>query len=178
MGQKSKADQYGLKEIIATHWEGGKNTIVYVTDKVNEYLTQNGLKLTVSREAVRHAIRSYEDKVNDLRKSMEQAKVVAEILQGQPGTELAESMLIYLSQVLYDHAQTVKSVNFEDPTKMFASAAKLATAQAKLSQYRTQAVKALDKAKEKIKAELQNAIKLDPNLLERLCKIVDDVKVA
>jgi hypothetical protein len=178
VGQKSKADQYGLKEIIATHWDGGKNTIVYVTDKTNEHLKQNGLKLTVSREAVRHAIRSYEDKVNDLRKSMEQAKVMAEVLRDQPGTELAESMIICLSKVFYDHAPTVTSVNFEDPAKMIDGAVKLATAQAKLSQYRTQAVKALDKAKEKIKAELQNAIKHDPDLLERLCKIVDNAKVA
>jgi galactitol-specific phosphotransferase system IIB component len=178
MGQKSKAVQHGLTEIIAKQWDGGKNTIVFVTEKVNEYLKQNGLTLTVSREAVRHVIRSYEDKVNDLRKSVEQAKAMAEVLQDQPGTELSESLIMYLSRVLYDHAQTVESVNFEDPSEMFASAAKIATAQAKLSQYRTQAVKALDKAKEKIKAELQTAIKHDPDLLERLCKIVDNAKVA
>jgi F0F1-type ATP synthase membrane subunit b/b' len=61
---------------------------------------------------------------------------------------------------------------------MVESVTKLATAQAKLSQYRTQAVKALDKAKDKIKTELQTAIKHDPDLLERLCKIVDNAKVA
>jgi len=178
MGQKSKAVQHGLTEIIAKQWDGGKNTIVFVTEKVNEYLKQNGLTLTVSREAVRHAIRNYEDKVNDLRKSVEQAKTMAEVLKDQPGTELSEAMIMYLSRVLYDHAQTVESVNFEDPSEMFASAAKIATAQAKLSQYRTQAIKALDKAKEKIKTELQTAIKHDPDLLERLCKIVDNAKVA
>jgi hypothetical protein len=178
VGQKSKADQHGLKEIIATHWEGGKNTIVYVTEKVNDYLKQNGLKLTVSREAVRHVIRSYEDKVNDLRKSVEQAKAMAEILRDQPGTELSEAMIMYLTRVFYDHVQTVDSVTLEDPVKIVEGVTKLATAQAKLSQYLTQAVKALDKAKEKIKAELQNAIKHDPDLLERLCKIVDNAKVA
>ena len=177
MGQKSKADQYGLKELIAEKWDGGKNTIVYVTEKVNDYLKQNGLRLTVSREAVRHAIRNYEDKVNDLRKSVEQAKTMAEVLRDQPGTELSEAMIMYLSRVLYDHAQTVESVSFEDPAKMIESAAKLATAQSKLSQYRTQAVKALDRAKEKIKAELQQAIQHDPELLGRLCTIVDEAKV-
>jgi hypothetical protein len=177
MGQKSKADQYGLKELIVEKWEGGKKTLVYVTEELNKWLIQKGYKITISREAVRHTIRNYEDKINDLRKSVEQAKVMAEVLKDQPGTELSEAMIMYLSRVLYDHAQTVESVTFEDPAKMIESAAKLATAQSKLSQYRTQAVKALDKAKEKIKAELQNAIRHDPDLLGRLCTIVDNAKV-
>ena len=58
MGQKSKADVHGLKEIIVKHYDGGKKTIVYVTDKVNEELQRKGLKLTLSREAIRRVIRS------------------------------------------------------------------------------------------------------------------------
>jgi hypothetical protein len=177
VGQKSKADQYGLKELSVEKYDGGSKTIVYVEEKVNERLKENGYKITISREAIRRSIRSYEDKVADLRKSVEQAKVMAEVLKDQPGTELSEAMIMYLSRVLYDHAQTIESVTFEDPAKMIETATKLTLAQAKLSQYRTQAVKALDKAKEKIKAELQNAVRHDPDLLERLCKIVDDVKV-
>jgi len=178
MGQKSKADQHGLHEIIVTHWDGGKNTIVYVTDKVNEYLKQNGLKLTVSREAVRHAVRKYEDEIADVRKSIEISKSMAEVFKDHPGTEQSEAMLMFLAQLITKELHNVESINFEDPAKMINATAKLTLAQAKLSQYRTQAVKALDKAKEKIKAELQTAIKHDPDLLERLCKIVDDAKVA
>jgi galactitol-specific phosphotransferase system IIB component len=177
MGQKSKADQHGLKEIIATHWDGGKNTIVYVTNKVNEYLKQNGLKLTVSREAVRHAVRKYEDEITDVRKSIEISKSMAEIFKDHPGTEQSEAMLMYISQLIVKELRNIESINFEDPAEMIQATAKLTLAQAKLSQYRTQAVKALDKAKDKIKTELQNAIKNDPDLLERLCKIVDNAKV-
>ena len=57
------------------------------------------------------------------------------------------------------------------------SAVEKSKAQAKLAQYRTQAVKALDKAKSQLKAELQKAIQHDSELLERLCKIVDEAKV-
>jgi uncharacterized protein YhaN len=177
MGQKSKADQYGLKELIAEKWDGGKKTIVYVTDEVNDWLKQNGYKITISREAVRHAIRNYEDEIADVRKGVEISKAMAEVFKDHPGTEQSEAMLMYLSQLVTRELRNIEDISFEDPAEMILAASKLATAQAKLSQYRTQAVKALDKAKEKIKAELQAAIRHDPELLERLCKIVDDAKV-
>jgi hypothetical protein len=178
MGQKSKAVQYGLKELIAEKWDGGKKTIVYVTEEVNKYLEANGLKLTVSREAIRHAIRDYEDEIADVRRGVEASKAMAEVFKDHPGTEQAEAMLMYLSQLVTKELRTVESINFkDDPMGMIIAASKLAQAQAKLSQYRIQAVKALDRAKKKIKAELQEAIRHDPELLERLCKIVDDTKV-
>jgi predicted ribosome quality control (RQC) complex YloA/Tae2 family protein len=178
MGQKSKAEQYGLKEIIAEKWDGGKNTVVWVTEKTNEYLQQNGFKITISREAIRRTIRNYEDEIADLRKGMEEAKVMAEVFKDRPGTEQAEANLIVLSRLISKELRTVEGLNFENPVDLILATAKLTTAQAKVSQYRTQAIKALDKAKIQITAELQKAITNDPELLERLCKIVDDVKVA
>jgi rhamnose utilization protein RhaD (predicted bifunctional aldolase and dehydrogenase) len=177
MGAKSKAEQYGLKELIAEKWDGGKKTIVYVTEEVNEWLKQNGYKITVSREAVRHAIRGYEDEIADVRKGVEISKAMAEVFKDHPGTEQSEAMLMCLSGLVTKELRNIESINFEDPAEMVYAAAKLAQAQAKLSQYRTQAVKALDKAKEKIKAELREAIRHDPELLQRLCAIVDDTKV-
>jgi len=177
MGQKSKADQYGLKELIAEKWDGGKKTIVYVTEEVNDYLKQNGYKITVSREAIRRAVRSYEDEIADVRKGVEMSKAMAEVFKDHPGTEQSEAMLMCLAGLITKELRNIESINFEDPAEMIHAAAKLTTAQAKLSQYRTQAVKALDKAKEKIKTELQNAIKNDPDLLDRLYKIVDDIRV-
>jgi hypothetical protein len=177
MGAKSKAVEYGLTELIAEKWDGGKKTIVYVTEEVNNWLKQNGLKIAVSREAVRHAIRSHEDEIADVRKGVAAARAMAEVFKDHPGTELSEAMLMHLSQLITKELRNVESVSFEDPLELMTAAANVATAQAKLSQYRTQAVKALDKAKEKIKEELQQAIRHDPELLERLCKIVDEAKV-
>ena len=178
MGQKSKADQYGLKELIIEKWDGGKKTVVYVTNEVNEQLRQEGLKITVSREAIRRFVRSYEDEIADVRKGVEISRAMAEVFKDNPGTEQSEAMLMYLSQLITKELRNIESINFENPSEMIHATAKLTMAQAKLSQYRTQAVKALDKAKAKIKAELQSAITRDPDLLQRLCKIVDDVKVA
>jgi len=178
MGQKSKADQYGLKELIAEKWDGGKKTIVYVTEEVNDYLKQNGYKITVSREAIRRAVRSYEDEIADVRKNIEAAKAIAEILKDHPGTELAEGTIMCLAGLVGEAARNTVSFSYEDPSKIIDDAAKLATAQTKLSQYRTQAINALEKAKKEIKTELQNAIKNDPDLLDRLYKVLDNAKVA
>jgi len=177
MGQKSKADQFGLKELIAEKWDGGKKTIVYVTEEVNEYLKQNGFRLTVSREAIRRAVRSYEDEIADVRKGVEISKAMAEVLKDHPGTEQSEAMLMYMSGLITKDLRNIESINIEDPVELIHASAKLATAHAKLAQFRSQAVKALDKAKSQLKAELQKAIQHDSELLERLCKIVDEAKV-
>jgi len=177
MGMKSKAEQYGLKELIAEKWDGGRKTLVYVTEEVNEWLSQNGYKITVSREAIRRAVRSYEDEIADVRKGIEISKAMAEVFKDHPGTELSEGMLLYLAQLITKELRNIESINFEDPAEMIHATAKLTMAQAKLAQFRTQAVKALDKAKAQLKDELQKAIQHDPDLLGRLCKIVDDAKV-
>ena len=51
MGAKSKAQENGLVELIIDKWEGGKNTIVYVTEEVNKKLQELGLTVIFSRES-------------------------------------------------------------------------------------------------------------------------------
>ena len=177
MGQKSKAALYGLKEIIIEKWDGGKNTVVWVTEELNKHLKQNGYKITISREAIRRAVRSYEDEIADVRKGVEISKAMAEVFKDHPGTEMSEAMLMYMAQLVTKELRNVESISFEDPAEMINAASKLTMAQAKLAQFRTQAVKALDRAKAQLKAELQKAIQHDPDLFGRLCAIVDDAKV-
>ena len=43
MGRKAKATENGLVELIVDKWDGGKNTIVYVTQEVNKILEEKGL---------------------------------------------------------------------------------------------------------------------------------------
>ena len=52
MGRKAKAQEHDLVELIIDKWEGGKNTIVYVTEDVNKILQEKGLKVTFSRESI------------------------------------------------------------------------------------------------------------------------------
>jgi hypothetical protein len=61
MGRKAKAQEHDLVELIIDKWEGGKNTIVYVTEDVNKILQEKGLKVTFSREAIRRVIKSHEE---------------------------------------------------------------------------------------------------------------------
>lgn len=177
MGRKPKAQEHDLVELIIDKWEGGKNTIVYVTEDVNRILLEKGLHVTFSREAIRRVIKSHEEEIADAKKAVEAAKAMAEVLKDNPGTEASEAMIMQISSLIAKDIRTIDSLEFENPAELCAAASRLADSQIKLSTYRTKAVKALDKAKEELKAELKKEIQSDPELLERLFSIVDKVEV-
>ena len=102
---------------------------------------------------------------------------MAEVLKDYPGTEMSEAVLMQMTSLIAKDLRTIDSLEFDDPVDLFHSAARVAEAQLKLSNYRTKAIKALEKAKEEIKKELQNAIKNDTDLLQRLYVIIDKVEV-
>ena len=73
--------------------------------------------------------------------------------------------------------RSIESLEFSDPTELCSTLSQVATTQLKLSTARTKAVKALDKAKEELKAELKKEIQTDPELLERLFAIIDNTNM-
>ena len=177
MGRKSKATEENLVELIIDKWEGGKNTIVYVTEDVNRILQEKGLKITFSRESIRSVIKTHEEEIADAKKAVEAAKAMAEVLKDNPGTEASEAMIMQISSLIAKDIRQIDSLAFENPAELCAAASRLADSQIKLSSYRTKAVKALDKAKEQLKNELKKEIHADTELLERLFAIVDNVEV-
>jgi hypothetical protein len=178
MGRKGKIEEAGLVELVAEKWDGGKKTIIYVTDEVNNWLKENGFKITVSREGIRRVIRNQEQQLSAVRQGMENAKAMASVLKDAPGTEISEAIIMQMSYLIAKELQNIGDLSWEDPTEMVIAATKLANAHKNLSAYRTQAITALEKAKSKIKSELRRAIHSDSELLERLNKIVDEAKVA
>lgn len=177
MGMKSKAQSLGLVEFVIDKWEGGKNTIVYVTDEVNKKLKELGMTVTISREGIRRVIKSHKEEVKDAQKSIEMAKAMAEVLKDYPATEMSEAVLMQMTSLIAKDLRTIDSLEFDDPEKLIASAARVSEAQLKLSNYRTKAITALEKAKDEIKKELKNAIQNDGELLAKLYAIVDRAEV-
>lgn len=177
MGRKSKAQQYGLVELIVSKHDGGKNTVVYVTDEVNRWLEENGLKIKFSREAIRRVIKTHEEEVLAAKESIEAAKAMAEILKDNPGTEATEAVVMTLASLIGKEIRQIEELSFDDPSKLVTAITRLAEVQQKLSSSRIKAVADLDKAKEKIKEELRSAITADPELLQRLIDIIDKVQI-
>jgi hydroxylamine reductase (hybrid-cluster protein) len=178
VGRKGKIEAAGLIELVAEKRDGGKNTIVYVTEEVNKYLKENGFKMTVSRGSIGRVVRGQEAFTAETRKAIDAAKAMAEVLKDYPATEATEAMLMQLAHLISTDLQNIGSITFDNASDLIEGFTRIANTQARLSGYRTKAVAALEKAKAKIKWELQKAIQSDPELLERLCRIVDDVKVA
>lgn len=177
MGRKSKAVQNDLVELIIDKWEGGKNTIVYVTEDVNKILQDKGLHVTFSRESIRRIIKSHEEEIEDAKKAVEAARAMAEVLKDNPGTEASEAMIMQISSLIAKDIRQIDSLEFENPAELCAAATRLADSQVKLSTYRTKAIRALDRAKEDLKKELKKEVQSDPELLERLIAIVDKAEV-
>lgn len=177
MGRKSKAIENGLVELIIDKSNGGKNTIVYVTEEVNNWLEENGLHVRFSREAIRRVIKSHEEQIEDTKKSMEAAKAMAQIMRDQPGTEIAEASLMTMAGLINKELRSIDSLSFENPVEICNSLARVSEAQLKLSNSRMSAVSALEKAKQNLKEELKKAVQNDAELLERLVAIVDKAEV-
>lgn len=177
MGRKSKAQQNGLVELIVGHWEGGRNTIVYVTEEVNRRLQEMGMHVTFSRESIRRVIKTHQEEVEDARRAMESARAMAEVFKDNPGTEVSEAALMHLSSLIAKELRSIDSISFDSPAELCRAMAQIASSQERLSSYRTKAVRSLDKAKAQIKAELQKEIQSDPELLSRLLAILDRVEV-
>lgn len=177
MGRKSMAQQNGLVELIISEWEGGKNTIVYVTEEVNKKLQEKGLKITFSREAIRRVVKSHQEEVEEAKKTIEYAKSMAAIFQDNPGTEISEAALMHLSSLIAKDLRTVDSLTFDNPADLCRALSQIASSQERLSSYRTKAIRSLDKAKAQLKAELQKEIQNDPELLSRLIAILDKAEV-
>jgi len=177
MGRHSKAQDNDLVQLIVSKSDGGKNTIVYVTEEVNRYLEENGLKVRFSREAIRRVIKSHQEEVEDARKSIEAAKAMAEILRDNPGTEATEATVMVLSSLITKEIRSIDSMEFEDPKQLVDAITKLADTQLRMSNARTKAVSALEKSKEQLKEELRKEIQTDPELLSKLCSIIDKTEI-
>lgn len=178
MGAKSKAEENGLVELIVDKWEGGKKTVVWVTQEVNREIQARGLHVTFSRESIRRVIRTHQQEIEDTKKALEAAKAIAALLQDDPGTEIMESTVMHLAMLISKDIRSIDSLEFDTPEALCQSASRLAETQLKLSAYRTKAVKALDKAKSQLKSQLQKEITGDPELLSRLSAIIDKAEVA
>lgn len=178
MGRKSKAEEYGLVELIIEQWEGGKNTIVYVTEEVNRLIREKGLSVYIGRETVRKIIRSERASMDRIKKALEDAKAFASVLRDNSASEIAEGAVIHLASLLLKNLETIEELNFDDPEKLINAVSKITNSQMKLQDNRLKAIEALEKAKTEIKKELQKAIQNDGDLLERLNAIVDKAEVA
>jgi arsenate reductase-like glutaredoxin family protein len=86
-------------------------------------------------------------------------------------------MIMQISGLIAKEISQIDSLEFENPVDLCQAASRLTDSQIKLSNYRTKAVKALDKAKTELKAELKKEIQADAELLERLFAIVDNVNM-
>ena len=122
-------------------------------------------------------LKRHDESIQDAKRASEAARAMADVLKDYPATEASEAMLMKLSSLIAQDMRHIDSLEFDNPVELCNSAARIAESQLKMSQYRTKAVSALEKAKSSLKVELKSAIVNDQELLLRLYAIIDKVEV-
>ena len=166
MGRRSKADLFDLVDRILELYTRDKLTIREIADQLR------GEGFDISREAVRRSLKDSKEIAADMRKSIEEARVMMDAVRDNPNTDLAEAMVSRFSGLLFREAQAIDALEFEDPSDAILAAGRLANAQAKLGSVRMKYRSGFEAAKAAVIEALKSDLASDPDLAERLAERV------
>lgn len=166
MGRRSKADLYDVVDRILELYTRDKLTI----REISEQLKDEGFDM--SREAVRRSLKTSKEIAADLTKSIEEARVMMDVVRANPNTDIAEAVVTRLGGLLLRDTQAVDELEFEDASAMILGASRLASAQAKLGSVRMKYQDGFEAAKKAVLSALKQELKSDPDLTERLAEVV------
>jgi len=166
MGRRSKADLYDVVDRILELYTRDKLTI----RQISEQLKDEGFDM--SREAVRRSLKTSKEIAAELTKSIEEARVMMDVVRANPNTDIAEAVVTRLGGLLLRDTQAVDELEFEDASAMILGAARLANAQAKLGSVRMKYQDGFEAAKKAVLSALKEELKSDPELTERLAQVV------
>lgn len=167
MGRRSKADLHDVVERILSLSVKDKLTIVEIAEK----LQAEGID--ISREAVRRSLKNSKELACDLRRTMEEARVMMDAVRDNPNTDIAEAVVTRLGGLLLRETQEIDALEFDDPGEAVLAAGRLANAQAKLGSIRMKYQVGFEAAKKAVLDALRRELRAEhPEILERLSMIV------
>ncbi len=173
MGRRSKSDLFDLTERILELYTKQKLTI----KEIEGQLQNEGYN--ISRESVRRSLKNSKEIAKELQKNIEEARVIMESVKNNPNTDIMEAAVTRIGGLFLKESMQIESLIIKDPFKFAQAAAQLAGAQAKLTATRMQYKDGFEEAKKAVVSALKNELAAHhPELFERLCAIVDEVKVA
>ncbi len=164
MGRRSKADLYDLVDRILLLYTREKMNIREIADKLNEE------GIDISREAVRRSLKSSRELATDMRRSLEEARVMMDEVRNNPNTDIAEAVVTRIGGLLLRETQNIEALEFDDPNTLVLSAARLAQAQTKIGTLKMKYRNGYEDAKADIMRDLKTELAADPDLYSRLAE--------
>jgi hypothetical protein len=123
-------------------------------------------------------LKSSRELAADLTKTIEEARVMMDVVRSNPNTDVAEAVVTRLGGLLLRESQDIDALEFEDPGDTILAASRLANAQAKLSGVRLKYQSGFEDAKKAVIAALKEEVKNDDSLFARLAAVVSTLEVA
>ncbi len=170
MGRRSKADLYDVVDRILELYTKDKLTIKEIADQ----LKRDGIDM--SREAVRRSIKNTREAASELKKSIEEARVMMDAARDNPNTDLPELITTKLGCLLWREAQEIDAIEFDDPAALVAAAGRLADSQVKIGRLKMQYQSGFEAAKKTVLSRLKEELKSAPDIVERIAAIVNGIE--
>lgn len=169
MGRRSKADLFDLTDRILELYTRDKLTIREIADQ----LQTEGFE--ISREAVRRSVKDSKALAGEMRKSIDEARVMMDAVRDNPNTDIAEAVVTRFAGLLLQESQQIDALEFEDPGDAILAAGRLANAQAKLGSVRLKYQSGFEAAKRAVIAAMKKELQTAPDLLDRLAVVVNNL---
>jgi len=169
MGRRSKADLYDLVDRILELYTRDKLTI----KEIAEQLKTEGID--ISREAVRRSLKSSRELAADLTKTIDEARVMMDVVRNNPNTDVAEAIVTRLGGLLLRETQEIDALQFEDSGETVLAAARLTQAQVKLGSLRLKYQNGFEAAKKAVLDALKVELASNNELAGRLAAVVSEL---
>lgn len=166
MGRRSKADLYDVVDRILELYTRDKLTIKEIASQLK------GDGYDISREAVRRSLKSSKELAGELLKTIEEARVMIDVVRANPNTDVAEAVVTRLGGLLLRETAALDELSFDDPGETVLAAGRLANAQAKLAGVRLKYQSGFEAAKRAVIDALKVELASDPDLAARLASRV------
>lgn len=160
----------GLLERVIGMWADDKMAL----RDIETVLRDEGFD--ISKSAIQRSLQSYESVAGKHKQAMDEAKVLMDTVRDSPNTDLLETVTAIMSGKMLGFAKSIDEVGFDDPGKFIESLSSLARAQTNMGRLRMEYQKGFDAAKKEFFKELSAQLKPEPELLQRLRTIVNQVK--
>jgi len=166
MGRRSKADLFDLVDRILRLHSVEKLTIQEITDQ----LKNEGID--ISREAVRRSLKTSRELAANMRRSLDEARVMMDEVRNNPNTDIAEALVTHIGGMLLRESQELDELTFEDSGELVLAASRIAQSQVKIGGMRLKYRSGFEDAKKEILSDLKADLAGDPELYERLAEKV------
>ncbi len=171
MGRRSKADLYDLTDRILELYTQKKMT----NKEIARQLQSEGYN--ISHEAVRRSVKESKTLALEMRKCIEESRVIMDAVRDDPNTDLAEAVVSRFAGLLFRESQAIDELAFDDPGEAVNAVSKLASAQVKLGGMRLKYRSGAEAAKRAVITALKKELSGNEDLIEKLSGMVENVQV-